>query len=81
MERRRSGPLPPWAHEETHVHFKSAMRGSPHAIVAAFDWNKAPGGAEFWREVYREASTKGYISGPARIHLEAMARELRVDAN
>lgn len=72
---------PKWAHEETHIHFKSALRGSPRAIVAAFDWNKAPGGAAFWAGVVRDAKARGYIDGPARARLEEMARELRVDAN
>lgn len=72
----RAKNRPEWAHEETEIYFKAALRGNPKAIVAAFDWNKAPGGPEFWRDAYREASTKGFVSGPVKLRLESMAQQL-----
>lgn len=68
-------PLPHWAHEETCKKFPLALQGDAKAIVAAFDWNKAPRGPEFWRDTYRDAA-RGFMRSETKSVLDTMAREL-----
>ena len=65
----------PWAHEETRYFLKKAIRGDAKALAAAFDWNSAPGGAAYWRDVYNEARERGYVPGDAQVKLATMATE------